>query len=211
MKITKYEHACLMVEDGNDKLVIDPGTYSKSFNDYQNVTAVVVTHVHQDHFDPDKLNKIIASNPSVEIYTTDNVAKEFNNPKTKAVTGGDKTNAGSMNLEFFGGQHAIIHSSYPVAQNVGVLVNDSLYYPGDSFSKPDEPVKVLAVPASAPWMKAGEAMDFVVAVKSQIVFPTHNALLSPEGQNLSNNLLGGVAKQAGVKYRYLDVGESFEV
>ncbi|MFP3381565.1 hypothetical protein SB767_35190, partial [Bacillus sp. SIMBA_069] len=70
---------------------------------------------------------------------------------------GDSVEAGPFSLRFFGGRHAVIHESIPVVDNVGVLVNDTLYYAGDSFSIPEGvEVDVLAAPAGAPWMKIAE-------------------------------------------------------
>jgi hypothetical protein len=67
-------------------------------------------------------------------------------------------------MTFHGGRHSVIHSSIPVIDNVGVLVNDAFYYPGDSYAVP-EGVDVARRPIGAPWLKIGEAIDFVLAVK----------------------------------------------
>jgi probable F420-dependent oxidoreductase len=73
---------------------------------------------------------------------------------------------GDFTLRFFGGTHAVIHSSIPTIENVGVLVNEELYYPGDSYAVPEGiEVDTLAAPLGAPWLKIGEAMDYVLAVK----------------------------------------------
>ena len=81
----------------------------------------------------------------------------------------------------------MIHSSIPVIDNVGVLVNDALYYAGDSFAVPEGvEVGTLAAPAGAPWMKIAESMDYVMAVKPRRAFPTHEMVLSRAGKDLSN-------------------------
>ncbi len=198
-----------MVEEDSDRLVIDPGVFSKSFIDYQNIKAVVVTHVHQDHFDPVHLNKIISANPNVEVYSTEQVAKEFNSSKVKIVTGGDNVAAGPFNLEFFGGQHELFQDT----QNVGILVNGSLYYPGDSYSKltTSSQLSILATPASAPWLRVTEAADFIKACKAQKVFPSHNALLSEIGESIQYGILSGAAKEAGSDWQVLKTGETLEL
>jgi len=45
MKITKYGHACLMVEIDGRSLVIDPGVFSTDFVSPDNVDAVVIVIV----------------------------------------------------------------------------------------------------------------------------------------------------------------------
>jgi L-ascorbate metabolism protein UlaG (beta-lactamase superfamily) len=201
MKITKYEHACLVMEEQGQKLLVDPGIFSTSCTDFNNVTAVIVTHVHPDHLDKEKLTAIQAASPGVNIYTVQDVAKKLKGsiPVT-VVTSGSKVEAGLFKLEFFGSQHAVIHESIPVTDNVGIMVNSKLYYPGDSFTLPHQPVDTLAVPASAPWLRVGEAMDFITAVKPKQVFPTHNAILSEIGSSIYDHWLNMACTSVAAKY-----------
>ncbi|MGZ6004868.1 MAG: MBL fold metallo-hydrolase [Candidatus Saccharimonadales bacterium] len=211
MKITKYEHACLVIEDGGKKLVIDPGMYAESLpKGLDNVSGIVITHVHKDHFSPQNIQNIVEHNPDVEICTTQEVADELKNLKVHVVDSGLGCKAGSFELEFFGGKHAVVHKSIPINQNVGVMVNSKFYYPGDSFTLPERPVEVLAVPSGGPWMKAAEAIDFMLAVKPKNAFPTHNIHLSEEGQKLADWLLGEAAANANIGYRALLPGDSTE-
>jgi len=212
MKITKYEHACLVLEEQGKKLVVDPGSFtSTKFDNLKDVVAIVITHVHGDHLNEGHLNTILKNNPGATILTTQEVATELGDTKTKVVTGGDKATVEPFDLEFFGSQHAVIHESWPVNQNVGVMINNKLYYPGDSFTKPGKPVELLALPVSAPWLKTAEAMDFLSAVKPKKAFPTHNALLSDAGHSLSHSILSDVAKKDGAELISLKPGESTEV
>jgi hypothetical protein len=51
---------------------------------------------------------------------------------------------GPFTLRFFGGRHSVIHESIPVIDNVGVLVDDAFYYPGDSYAAPEGSTWLLA-------------------------------------------------------------------
>jgi hypothetical protein len=124
---------------------------------------------------------------------------------------GDFYEVGAFTLEFFGDMHAEIHRSIPLIQNCGVMINDSLYYPGDSFTRPDRPVEVLACPTSAPWLKIGDVMDFVDDVKPRRSFATHNALLSDFGHKLNNSRVQLVTERHGGSFTYLHDGETLEV
>src|ERR1700740_3582887 len=113
MNITKLEHACLDITVHNSRLIVDPGNWTSPLDDYENITAVVITHVHADHFDPEKVSAIIAANPAVQLFTTDQVANEITNHAVTTVNVGKQYTAGDITLEFFGGQHAQIMAGYP--------------------------------------------------------------------------------------------------
>lgn len=200
MILTKFEHACLVLEEQGQKLIIDAGIFSKSCKDFTNISGVIVTHDHPDHFDPIKLAEIVRQNPKVQIFTTQIVANEIKNLPTIVARNGQKLTVGTFVLEFFGKDHATIHSSYPATQNIGVMVNNKLYYAGDALTLPNIPVKTLAVPASAPWLKIGDAIDFITAIKPQRVFPTHNALLSEIGAGINDRILEAATKNVEAEY-----------
>ena len=117
---------------------------------------------------------------------------------------GDKVDIGPFRLRFFGGKHALIHVSLPLIDNLGVLINDTVYYPGDSFTLPNTPVDVLALPVGAPWLKLSETMDFLAAIKPLLAFPTHDAVLSDIGKALPDNLLPAIAEKVGAEYKRID-------
>lgn len=204
-------HACLVVEKGGQRIVVDPGAWSTDFVVPENVVAVVVTHEHPDHFDIEKLRAIIATSPDAIIYAHEAVLKNIIEFKTRAVGAGETVPVGEFILRFTGGEHAIIHTSYPPITNLGVIIDDALYYPGDSFVPPNAVVHTLALPVSAPWMKISESMDFLTAVKPMRVFPTHDAILSETGQQLVDRMFTTVAEAINAKYERLPLGTAVEL
>jgi L-ascorbate metabolism protein UlaG (beta-lactamase superfamily) len=211
MKITKHGHACLEVVLDSQTLIIDPGSYTEELTGLGNVVAVVITHKHDDHCDETKIAKIKQAYPDVQIFGTSEVAARLENMKVTTVYHGDYYEVGSFKLEFFGDMHQIIHRSIPLIQNTAVLVNGDLYYAGDSYTPPDQKIKVLACPTSAPWLKIGDVMDYIQEVKPAVCFPTHNALLSQLGHDLNNSRVKQVTEENGGEFRYLEVGQSLEV
>lgn len=215
MKITKHEHACLELLDGGQRILVDPGVYTAPMGDVRDVLAVVITHNHDDHCFEAQLAAIHATNPDVHVYGTDEVCRrlEASLPAlpTTAVHHGDFYAVGDFKLEFFGDMHQEIHRSIPLIQNCGVMVNDKLYYPGDSYTQPDRDVELLACPASAPWLKIGDVMDFIAAVKPRRSFATHNIHLSEQGHAMNNGRIQLVTEQGGGTFEFLQVGDSTEV
>lgn len=207
MKITKYEHACLVVEENGERLVIDPGVLAK-LPELEHVVAVVVTHIHPDHLHLPNLQHIAAANPDLTLFASDEVIAELDELKVKKVpVENDTLTAASFTLEFFGHDHAIIYQQVP-CQNRGVLINEHLYYPGDSFTLPGKPVQDLAFPAAAPWMKVSEAADFITAVKPRRAFPTHNGTLSEFGEQVNYHYIQQAIKESGGTFISLKPGES---
>lgn len=195
MKITKFEHACFTVTKDDQTLVVDPGNWSTDFVPTSTIVAVVITHHHADHFYQDQLKKIAEKNPAAVVIAHESIISDITVLPTKSAAVGDTVTVGSFDLTFYGGEHATIYDGYPKAVNLGVLINEQIYYPGDSFALPEKPVDVLALPASAPWMKISEAMDFCKEVNARLVFPTHDAVLSDIGKGLADRLLSSVANQ----------------
>jgi hypothetical protein len=105
--------------------------------------------------------------------------------------------------------HIEIHRSIPLIQNCGVMINNTVYYPGDSYTLPDRSVKYLACPSSAPWLKIGDVMDFVSEVKPEHSFPTHNIHLSEQGHQLNNSRIEQITVSNGGIFDYLKPGDSF--
>ncbi len=212
MKITKYEHACLLVEsDSGEKLVIDPGNQTVSLADLSGIGVVVVTHVHSDHMSKDLIGKIVEANPDVRIFSTSQASQELGIKNAEIVTPKSSVELPGFNLQFCGGEHQPVHPSFPKFENLGVLVNGKLYYAGDSFSLPPSNPLALAVPSGGPWMKHQESMDYLRTISPKIAFPIHDGFLNDAGKALSNWLLSGVAKDTSTDYRPLGIGESIEI
>ena len=214
MRLTKLEHAALIIEQNGETLIIDPGSFTRPMTDVQSVVAVVITHEHADHWTAEQLTGILAGNAGARLLGPGGVvaATAAAGITVEQVDAGDTVTVGSFTLRFFGGRHAVIHESIPVVDNVGVLVNDRFYYAGDSFTIPDGvEVDTLAAPAGAPWMKVAETMDYAVAIGAKNVFPTHEMVLSRAGKDLSNGRLTWAAEQGGGTFHALEPGDTLDI
>lgn len=206
MRVIKHEHATLRVEKDGSTLVVDPGSFTSALPAIDDLAGIVVTHEHPDHWVPEQIRALRERHPRAPLFTTQAVADALDVGAT-VVAPGEVVAAGAFRLEFFGGRHNEIHSSIPIVDNVGVLVDDALYYPGDSYAVPEgREVAVLAAPASAPWLKIGEAMDFVLAVQPRQAFGTHDSLLTAAGLAMHRSRLRWATEQGGGTFHDLDAG-----
>jgi len=211
MRLTKLEHACLIVEKDGRKLVVDPGSFTTPLIDLHDVDAVVVTHEHADHWTPDQLTHLLATNPGATVHGPAGVAAAADGFDVHVVAEGDTIEVGPFTLAFFGSRHAVIHDSIPVIDNVGVLVDGTLFYPGDQFTVPPVPVDVLATPVGAPWLKVSEVIDYVAAVKPRLAFPTHEQTLSGPGLAMHFDRMKASAQSVGGDAVKLEAHESLDL
>ena len=217
MKLTKLEHAALIIELSGKKLYIDPGSFTTALADTAGTVAVVITHDHPDHWTPEQLGRIVEMNSELRIFAPAGVARaiaasDLTDVTVTTVEAGDTVQVEPFTLRFFGATHAVIHSSIPDIDNVGVLVNDELYYAGDAFTIPEGvEVGTLAVPAAAPWMKISEAMDFVVAIKPKRSFTTHEMVLSRTGKDMSNARIQSVTEACGGTFFALEPEDTLDL
>ena len=214
MRLTKLEHAALIVEEDGDRLFIDPGAFTSPITDATDAVAVVVTHEHADHWTAAQLRTILEGGRDVRIFGPAGVvaAVGAEGIDVEQVAAGQTVSVGAFTLQFFGEKHAVIHSSLPVPDNVGVLVGDRLYYAGDSFTVPDGvTVDTLAAPAGAPWMKVSETMDYTVSIGARQVFPIHEMVLSRAGKDMANERLTWAAEQGGGTFHALEPGDTLDL
>lgn len=211
MRVIKYSHSCVRVEHAGAVLVIDPGVWSESETALDGVDAVLLTHEHADHVDADKLADALAKRPSATVHAHPEVVDKFAaqwGGLVAAVESGSVFTAAGMPIRAYGGWHAIIHPEIPPVPNLGFLVNESLYHPGDSFDVPSgAQVETLFVPVSGPWLKLAESIEFVRAVKPQRAYALHDCLLNDRGLGLVDHHL---TARSGCHYGRLDPGVAFD-
>lgn len=179
MEITKYGHSCLLLDLDGVRLLLDPGTFSHGFEDLTGLDAVLVTHQHPDHLDPERLPALLRANPSAQLFADVQGAASLREAGHEATVAapGDVLDVGGASVRVLGGQHEVIHPDVPRITNVGYLV-EGLLHPGDAFVLPDGPVEVLALPAAAPWQKVSEAVDYLRAVAPRVAVPIHDAVIA---------------------------------
>jgi len=74
MRVTKQEHACLIIEDSGKTLVVESGSFTTALVGLNNVVAIVIHHEHADHWTDDQLNRILERNPDARIFAPAGVA-----------------------------------------------------------------------------------------------------------------------------------------
>ena len=187
MRITKFGHACVRIESGGSVVVVDPGVYTDP-EAVDGADAIFITHEHADHFSVDHLRRTAAA--VWTIAAVERLLREQDGDvakRVRVVRPGDRLDGAGVAVEVVGEKHAVIHPDYDRFDNSGYILEadgTSVYHPGDALTPPGRPVDVLLAPVSAPWLKVGEAVDFVRAVAAPTSLAIHDRVYSDIGLDM---------------------------
>lgn len=212
MELTKHGHACVVLTDGDRRLVIDPGAFTDAAA-LEGATAVLVTHEHADHFVPDRLRAALEADPALEIWTNGSVASALEGAgnRVHTVGHGDAVTVAGFEVQVHGELHAEIHPDIPRIGNIGFLVEGVVFHPGDALTVPDQPVATLLLPLHAPWSRTAELIDYVRAVDADQAYAVHDGLLNDTGLGVVTGLLGERGPGTPTPLARLTPGDTVEV
>jgi len=174
---------------------------------------VLVTHEHPDHLDADSIRAALSSDPGLTLWANQSICAQFGEfgDRVHEVRHGDALEVAGFSVHVYGVDHALIHADIPLVVNTGFLVQGEVFHPGDSYTIPEDPVNTLLVPISAPWLKAGEMIDYFRAVAPARGYAIHDAILNGNGLGLFTRMLSLAAAPSGVSVARLEPGTSLDL
>jgi L-ascorbate metabolism protein UlaG (beta-lactamase superfamily) len=213
MRFTKLGHSCVRLEKDGAVLVIDPGTFTDAAAALAGAAAVLVTHEHPDHLDADAIRAALRTDPELTLWANPSVTAQFGEfgDRVHETRHGDALSAAGFSVHVYGEEHALIHRDIPLVLNNGFLVEGEVFHPGDSYTIPEEPVGTLLLPISAPWLKAGEMIDYFRAVGPARGYAIHDAILNEGGLGLFTRMLSVAAAPSAVPVARLEPGTSLDL
>jgi L-ascorbate metabolism protein UlaG (beta-lactamase superfamily) len=209
-KLIKRAHSTIRLEKDSQVLVIDPGVFAET-DATAGAEAILITHEHQDHFDEERVRAVLEATPAVEVWTQGTVAELISATfpgRVHVVGDGDAFTVAGFDIRVYGEYHAEIHPDIPRGSNIGFLVDNAVFHPGDAFTVPDRPVHTLMIPIHAPWNKAAEVIDYIREVKPQRAVDIHDEFLAAAARPLYDNLIGNLS---GIEHVRLDSGGSLDI
>ncbi|WP_183358582.1 MBL fold metallo-hydrolase [Garicola koreensis] len=195
MRITHLGHASVLVEAAGTRVLMDPGSFSDLWHDLEGLDAVLITHQHADHIDPEHTPELIEDNPQAVVHTADDVHHSLLLPRAEPVTAGQRLTIGGLDVEAVGGDHAVIHADIPRVHNIGFVIRaegePAFFHPGDALDSAPSNIDILALPIMGPWAAMKEHVDFVRALDvPKHSIPIHDELLSDRGRELLCRQIG---------------------
>jgi L-ascorbate metabolism protein UlaG (beta-lactamase superfamily) len=183
MKISKYLHSCLLFEKDGFKLLIDPGTFSfvEGFieaGEFNDVDAIIITHIHPDHLDKENLAKIVELSDA-KVYTVPQVIDELKKMELKSEP--IPTTIGPFNLELIPVKHEAILDN-PLPEMMALLIDGKVLHPVDSFKDKllkYAGVELLILPVMAPFTNEVTVAAFADKINPRQILPVHDGFAKP--------------------------------
>lgn len=212
MRLTKLGHSCVRLEKDGATLVIDPGGWTEG-GALSGASAVLITHEHPDHLDPDAVRAAMAGDPGLNLWANASIVEQFRDygARVHAVDHGDMFTAAGFDVHVYGHDHAQIHRDIPVIVNTGFAVDGEVFHPGDALTVPEERVPTLLLPIAAPWLKASEMIDYAREVAPQRAYAIHDAILNENGIGLMQRMMQVAAQPSGAAFSRLEPGTTVDL
>lgn len=187
MQITKYLHSCLLIEEQNKTILIDPGvfTYNEHALDINKLTKldyIAITHEHADHFHLPFIKDLVQKFPDVKIVSTPSVVELLKKVGQRPISLGLKNIKATSESDEVVKIEISPHErlwDVEAPENVTISIFDKLTHVGDSicFIKS---CGILALPITAPWGSTTDAVNKALEIRPKIIIPIHDWMWKDE-------------------------------
>lgn len=210
MKVTKYPQSCLIIEQQGKRIVIDPGALvSGKFKaqDLLPLDAILITHEHEDHADPELIRSLTADG-DIPVITNQSTKSLLGDLVTKVVTNNEDFEVAGMKVQARELPHCLMVDGSAGPQNTGYVVDGVFFHAGDGIKIDNLQVQSAAIPIAGPDISARDVFDFIKQLRCTTVIPIHYDYFREDP-----DLLAGIGEGAmpDVKFVVLGDGQSAEL
>lgn len=208
MKITKYLHSCLLIEEENMTLLTDPGqfTYESKVLDLKKLDKldyILITHEHSDHMHIPFIKDLINYFPNVNIISNDSVVSILKENGINA-----KTDAPEF-IQTDSVPHEDVVVSVP-PENTQFTIFNKLTHPGDSHHVRKTAV-ILCLPIQAPWGSFANALKLAEELNPKFIIPIHDWHWKDEIRKGMYLRANEYLKLSDIDFRIIETGECIEI
>ena len=204
MKISKYVHSCLLIEEQGKTILIDPGNYTAeeealSANWLEKLDFILITHEHEDHMYIPLIQELVNKFPEVRLISNASVAAILEKEGLAVSTeGNDFIRMQDVSHEKLLGR--------AVPQNTLFHLFGKLTHPGDSLQF-DSTKEILALPIQAPWGSMVQAIEKAAELKPKVVIPIHDWHWSEKARKRLYGMASDYLRGKGIDFKGLDTVE----
>ena len=209
MRITKYVHSCLLVEDGERVGIIDPGQFSWesglfSVERLGQLDDIIITHEHPDHMHIPFIQALLATFPKAHLTANPSVVAKL---QEQGIMADSESRNG---VELFVIAHEPLAPLGEVPENQGVQYLGRLTHPGDS-QHVSAAKDILALPVTGPWGSLVQAAALGTALKPRFIIPIHDWHWNPAARGQAYDRLAAYFEPLGIQFVKPADGVPFEL
>lgn len=179
MKLTKFAHSCVLVEDQGMTVLFDPGTFSWNsgsvdMGSLPEVHKIIVSHRHPDHCAEPFVRALVQQFPDAVWFAPDDAEADLMAWGVSQVM-----RQSSGNVQVAQVNHAPVEPFGVQVQNLVTNLSGRVTHPGDTHDFV-EAGDVLLLPVQAPWGTTIRAIELVQNLKPKYVLPIHDWMWNEE-------------------------------
>ena len=214
IRMTKIHHACLTIDDGSTRILLDPGKFGPRPG-LDGVDAVLITHRHVDHLDPDLVAEALRR--GVPVWAPGDALGDIGDLDGVGAGGpheavpGAALRIGSLSVQVAGERHAELHPTLPGPENRAYLIDERVLVTGDEHPVPPSRPTTLVTPIDAPWLRATDLIRYVRDVHPELVVGVHDGLLNADGLSVARHVIDSLRDEGATRAAMLSDGESIDI
>lgn len=211
-RVLKHTHACVEVQRGPDRIVVDPGALGQPPS-LDGCGGVLISHGHYDHADVPLLEQAVKA--EIPVFGPADLGATVGSQALAAymtvLRPGEHHLIGGFSVDVVGGRHAAVHPEHPGPENLGYMIDGRILITGDEHPHVDAAVDVLVTPVDAPWLRAVDLIDFVRRVEPGTVIGVHDGLLNDAGLAVADAVLTSLTREGAGSAVRLDIGDYYDL
>jgi L-ascorbate metabolism protein UlaG (beta-lactamase superfamily) len=207
MTITKFVHACLLVETEDRVALFDPGMMSAEALGKHTLTQlddIFITHIHPDHYHLETLQRLTEQFPRVRITATAETVAALQEHGIEANIDAPE---GAV---IFESPHESVAPLYPQPQENGYHYLNVLTHPGDSH-RFTQTKTILALPITGPWGSTIVALNLALALKPHHVIPIHDWHWNDEARAQTYDNYERILGEQGITFHKAKTGTPISI
>ena len=209
IRVRKIHHACLTVDDGSTRLLIDPGRLGPRPG-LDGVDAVLITHRHFDHLDPELVGAALRR--GIPVWAPgDALGGLGGDDGLHEAVPGAALRIGALPVRVAGNRHAELHPTLAGPENRAYLIAERVFVTGDEHPVPPGRPAALVTPVDAPWLRATDLIRYVRAVRPELVVGVHDGLLNEDGLSVARHVVESLQDEGASRAVVLADGATIDV